>query len=64
MTDTTQEDIERQGFIRTVLPALAANMAAAHIHAQRRIDWKQLVFNSMEGTKECWKAIKEDREKK
>ena len=55
-------DIEREGFIRQTLVALTANMAAANIHQGRRYEWSQIVHHAMEGTKELWKAIKEERE--
>lgn len=61
MTDRTPEDIEREGFIRQTLVALTANMAAANIHQGRRYEWSQIVHHAMEGTKECWKAIQDDR---
>lgn len=62
MADKTPEEIERDGFVRQTLVALSANMAAATIHSGMRLDWKQLVARAMEGTKECWRVIKEDRE--
>jgi hypothetical protein len=62
MTDRTPEQIEEDGFIRQTLVALTANTAAATIHAQIRLDWKQIVPRAMEGTLECWKAIREYRD--
>lgn len=59
--EEAKRDIERDGFVRQTLVALTANMAAANIHQGRRFEWAALVHHAMEGTKECWKAIKEDR---
>lgn len=64
MTDRTPEQIEEDGFIRMTVVALTANMAAATIHSQIQLNWKQIVPRAMEGTKELWKAIQEDREKR
>jgi hypothetical protein len=61
MTDRTPEQIEEDGFTRQTIVALAANMAAARIHSQLGIDWHVIVPTAMQGTKELWKAIKEDR---
>ena len=61
MTDKSPEEIERDGFIRQTIVALGANMAAATIHTSVKLDWPKIVGNSMEGAKEFWKAILEDR---
>lgn len=58
----TQEDIELDGFIRQTLVALTANMAAATIHTGKMLEWNKLVPQAMAGAKECWKAIKEERD--
>jgi len=62
MTDRTPEQIEEDGFTRQTVVALAANMAAATIHSQIQLDWKKIVPRAMEGTKELWKAIQEERD--
>lgn len=64
MTDRTPEEIEEDGFIRMTIVALSANMAAATIHSQIQLDWGKVVPKAMEGTKELWKAIQEDRSKR
>ena len=63
MTDKSPEEIERDGFIRQTIVALGANMAAATIHSGIKLDWSKIVANSMEGAKEFWKVILEDRNK-
>jgi hypothetical protein len=59
--ETRAEDIERNGFIRQTVVAIAANMAAATIHSGVQLDWKKIVPRSMEGAKELWEAIKQER---
>lgn len=64
MTERTQEDIERDGFIKMTVVALGANMAAANIHSGRMLEWSKLVPQAMAGANEFWEAIKGDRSAK
>lgn len=61
MSDQTALELERYGFMKTIVPAIAANMAAATIHSGMRLDWDQVVPRAMEGANACWKGIQEDR---
>lgn len=58
----TPQGIEREGFVKMTLVALAANMAAAYIHSGKLVDWDKIIHSANEGANKCWKTILEDRD--